>query len=66
MRYNVKWRADGTGPLQPEKFDSFNTTKERVRNLFASHGRGTFVEVWNEDETWQIVTPAGAEEWSRP
>jgi len=63
MLYKVKWRADGAGPWQPEAFDSFDTAKERVRKLLASYGSGTFIEVWNEDETWQIVSPTGAEEW---
>ena len=63
MRYKVKWRADGAGPLQPETFDSFDTAKERVRNLLASHGSRASVEVWNEDETWQIVSPTGAGVW---
>jgi len=48
MRCKVKWRADGAGPLQPEMFDSFDTAKERV---------------WNEDETWQIISPTGAGVW---
>ena len=65
MRYKVKWRADGAGPWQPEAFDSFDTAKERVRKLLASYGSGTFIEVWNEDETWQIISPGGAEEWSK-
>ena len=62
MRYKVKWWADGAGPLQPETFDSSDTAKERVRNLLVSHAS---IEVWNEDETWQVVTPNGVEAWSK-
>ena len=65
MRYKVKWKTDGAGPLQPEAFDSFNTAKQRVRKLLDSHGSRTFIEVWNEDETWQIVSPGGIEAWSK-
>ena len=65
MRYKVKWWADGAGPLQPEVFDSFETAKERIRNLLASHGSQASIEVWNEDETWQVVTPNGVEAWSK-
>ena len=62
MRYKVKWWADGAGPLEPETFDSSDTAKERVCNLLASHAS---IEVWNEDETWQIITPNGVEAWSK-
>ena len=65
MRYKVKWRADGTGPLRPETFDSFDAAKERVRSLLASHGSQASIEVWNEDETWQIISPTGAAVWSK-
>jgi hypothetical protein len=65
MRYKVKWKAGGAGPLQPEVFDSFETAKERIRNLLASHGSQASIEVWNEDETWQIISPTGAAVWSK-
>jgi hypothetical protein len=65
MRYKVKWRAGGEGPLAPEIFDTEEQAKERVRRLLAEHRDHVVVDVWNEQETWQIVSPAGVEEWSR-
>jgi hypothetical protein len=44
------------------RFKSSDTAKERVRNLLVSHAS---IEVWNEDETWQVVTPNGVEAWSK-
>lgn len=64
MRFKVKWRTEGEGPLAPEVFESEDQAKERVRQLLAEH-HGVVVDVWNEEETWQIVSPAGVEEWSR-
>ena len=63
MRYKVKWRAGGDGPLAPEVFEILEEAKARVRYLLANHP-GASIDVWNEDETWQIVTPAGVEAWS--
>ena len=65
MRYKVKWKVDGTGPLQPETIDSFEAAQKRVRDVIAQHGSRISIEVWNEDETWQIVSSAGAEEWAK-
>lgn len=59
MRYKLKWRADGTGPLTPETFDTEDQAKSRARELLAAQGTAVVIDVWNEDETWQIVTPAG-------
>jgi hypothetical protein len=59
MRYKLKWRAHGTGPLTPEEFDTEDQAKARTRELLAAHGTAVVIDVWNEDETWQIVAPAG-------
>jgi hypothetical protein len=64
VRFKVKWRREGQGPLAPEVFESEDQAKERVRQLLAEH-QGVVVDVWNEEETWQIVSPAGVEEWCR-
>ena len=63
MRLKVKWRVGGGGPLTPEVFETQEDAKARVRQLMAEHPNGLTVDVWNEDETWQIVTPAGVKEW---
>ena len=63
MRYKLKWRADGTGPLTPETFDTEDQAKSRARELLAAQGTAVVIDVWNEDETWQIVTPAGVAGW---
>jgi hypothetical protein len=63
MRYKLKWRADGTGPLAPETFDAEDHAKARARELLAAQGAAVVIDIWNEDETWQIVTPAGVTEW---
>ena len=65
MRYKVKWKSGGQGPLMPEIFDTEGAAKERVRQLVNQHPRHLEVDVWNEDETWQIVTPAGIAEWCK-
>ena len=65
MGYNVKWRADEEGPLRPETCDTFDAAKQRVRQLLVQHGKQATIEVWNDDETWQIVSAAGIEEWSQ-
>ncbi len=45
-----------------EAFGSFEATKRRGRDLLAQH-EGLVASVWNDDETWQVVTPAGFHEW---
>jgi hypothetical protein len=64
VRFKVKWRKGNDGPLAPEVFDTEDQAKERVRQLLAEH-HDMIVDVWNEEETWQIVSPAGVAEWSR-
>lgn len=63
MRYKVKWRSESEQPLQPEVFDSEDTAKARTRELLTKYGSRMAIEIWNEDETWRIVTPAGIEDW---
>jgi hypothetical protein len=63
MKYKIKWRAAGEEPLQPEVFETVEAAKARVRELLAVHGQRVTIDVWNEDETWQIVTPAGLADW---
>lgn len=64
MRYKLKWRTDGTEPLQPEIFDTMDAVKARVRALMAQYGERATIDLWNEEETWQIVSPAGIADWS--
>ena len=64
MKYMVKWRISASDPLSPELVESAEAAKRRVRDLQLRHGEKVQVEIWNEDETWQVVTTAGAEEWS--
>ena len=63
MTCKLKWRVNGTGPLTPETFKDNEQAKARARELIAAHGQSIAVDVWNDDETWQIVTPAGVAEW---
>lgn len=63
MRYKVKWRAGGQEPLQPEIFNTEDDAKARVRQLLEQFGDRATIDVWNEDETWQMVSPAGIVEW---
>ena len=63
MRYKLKWRAAGEGPLSPEVFNSVEDARKRGRELIARYHRQLVADVWNEDETWQVVTPAGFEDW---
>jgi hypothetical protein len=63
MRYKLKWRADSRGPLAPETFDTEGQAKARARELLAAQGPAVVIDVWNEEETWQIVSPAGVAEW---
>jgi len=65
MRFKVKWRVRDQGPLAPEMFETEDAAKERVRQLLAEHRDQVIVDVWNEQETWQIVSPAGVAEWSK-
>jgi len=63
MRYKIKWNVGGTGPLTPELCDSEESAKNRVRQSISERRAGLVVDLWNEDETWQIVTSAGVKEW---
>lgn len=63
MRYKVKWRAGGQEPLQPEVFNSEGEAKVRARQLLEQYGDRATIDIWNEDETWQMVSPAGVAEW---
>jgi hypothetical protein len=63
MRLKIKWRADGEEPLQPEAFELETAAKARARELLAKYGSGVTISVWNDAETWQIITPAGIAEW---
>jgi len=63
MRYKVKWRAEGEEPLLPELFESDAPAKARARELLAKYGARIVIDVWNEDETWQIIAPPGVSEW---
>ena len=65
MRYKIKWKSGDEGPLTPEIFDTEDAAKGRVRQLVNQHPRDLVVDVWNEDETWQIVTQAGIAEWCK-
>jgi hypothetical protein len=65
MRYKVKWRAEGKEPLAPETFDTVDQAKARARQLLATFDEHVTIDVWNEDETWQIVAPPGVAEWSQ-
>ncbi len=64
MRYKVKWRIADDGPLAPEEFENIDQAKERVRQLLAEH-QDAVVDVWNMDETWQVVSPAGVADWCK-
>jgi hypothetical protein len=65
MRYKVKWRAGSEGPLMPELFGSDVLAKARARELIAKYGPRTVIDIWNEDETWQIIAPPGVAEWCK-
>jgi hypothetical protein len=66
MRYKVKWKAGGAGTrCSPRCSIPLKPPRERIRNLLASHGSQASIEVWNEDETWQIISPTGAAVWSK-
>lgn len=62
MRYKVKWKTATDRPLLPELVDSAEQAKERTRELLRLH-QDAKVEIWNEEETWQVVSPAGVAEW---
>ena len=63
MRYKLKWRAGEEGPLQPEIFNTMDAAKMRARQLLTEYGDRATIDIWNEDETWQIVSPAGVADW---
>jgi hypothetical protein len=63
MRYKVKWRAEGEEPLQPELFETVEQAKSRARQLKSKYGERVTIDVWNEDETWQIVASPGIAAW---
>jgi hypothetical protein len=63
MRYKIKWRAGGDEPLSPEVCDGDAPAKARTRELLSKYGDRVTIEIWNELETWRIVTPAGVTEW---
>ena len=63
MRYKVKWRAEGEEPLQPELCDTIEQAKSRARQLKSKYGERVTIDVWNEDETWQIVASPGIAAW---
>ena len=65
MQYKVKWRVAGDGPLAPEVFASEAEAKARARQLLGEHGARVTIDVWNGEETWQIVSPAGVAEWCK-
>jgi hypothetical protein len=65
MRYKVKWRLGKEGPLSPELVETVDEAKKRVRDLIKEHGDRVTVEVWDEEENWQVVTPAGVADWSK-
>jgi hypothetical protein len=65
MIYKLKWRTNGAGPLSPEPFDHQNQAKDRARALMKQHGSAVSIDVWNDDETWQIVTPSGVADWCK-
>ena len=65
MRYKIKWRANGDGPLQPEMVETLDQAKARSRELLATYAEKLTIDIWNEDETWQIVSPTGVPDWCR-
>ena len=65
MRYKVKWRAGGEEPLAPELFESDAPAKARARELLDKYGSRVTIDIWNEDETWQIIAPPGVAEWCK-
>jgi hypothetical protein len=64
VKYKVKWRIANSGPLTPELVENAEAAKRRARELILEHGENVQVEMWNEEETWQVVAAAGAEEWA--
>ena len=65
MRCKVKWRAQGEEPLQPESFEAVEGAKARARELIAKYGEHVTIDIWNDDETWQIVSFAGVADWAK-
>jgi hypothetical protein len=64
VRFRVKWRARGEEPLRPEEFMLESEAKARARELLVKYGSDATIDVWNDDETWQIVAPYGVPFWS--
>ena len=63
MRCKVKWRAKGEEQLAPEMFESFALAKLRSCELLAKYGSLVTIGIWNDDETWQIVSSTGIAAW---
>lgn len=65
MRCKVKWRTDKTVQFEIESFENTELAKKRARDIITAKTGQATVELWNESETWQIVSAAGAEAWCR-
>ena len=65
MRYKLIWRVDDGFPASPEAFDGDEAAKARAKELLAKYRTRVKIDVWNEDQTWRIVTPAGVVEWCK-
>ena len=65
MRYKLIWRVDDDFPASPEAFDGDEAVKARARELLAKYRNSVKIDIWNEDQTWRIVTPAGVVEWCK-
>ena len=63
MRYCVKWRLSDEGSRAPEICDSEDHAKLRARELIQQYSDRLIIDIWNEDETWQIVASPGVAEW---
>jgi hypothetical protein len=63
MPYKVLWRVDPRSPLRPEVCDDIEQARSRARELCRHYGSRVRIEVWDEDETWQVVSAAGIAEW---
>jgi hypothetical protein len=61
-KYKINWKT-GTGRnIVSEAFDTFEGAKARGRELLVRHDN-LIASVWDEEETWQVVTPARFREW---
>ena len=65
MRYKLIRRVDDGFPASPEAFDGDEAAKSRARELLVKYRSRVKIDVWNEDQTWRIVTPAGVGEWCK-